>query len=85
MISELLQSLKESVASVGLELERVRSPRLESNMTNAEKRENNSVVESMTMGDLLVLEGSLDECRVRILKDDGCSTNVFSHEFFQTH
>ena len=33
--------------------------------------------------DLLVLRGSLGGKKVRVLKDDGCNTNVVSHEFFK--
>ena len=35
------------------------------------------------MDDSIVLEGSLDERKVRVLKDDGYNTNVVSQEFFE--
>jgi len=45
--------------------------------------ENISMNSSVVVKDLLVLDGTLDMKRVRVLKDDGCNTNVVSHEFFQ--
>ncbi len=80
-ISEMHQNLKESVASLGLEFGRVCSPRIESNMTNAEKKKENSIDESIPVEDLLVLEGSLDGCRVRIVKDDACNKILFHMNF----
>ena len=32
--------------------------------------------------ELLVLDGLLERKSVRVLKDDGCNTNVMSYEFF---
>ncbi len=63
-ISELLQILKKSVTTVGLEWERVCPPRIESKMVQPEKRQKNSINESITVEDLLVLEVLLDEFRV---------------------
>ena len=45
--------------------------------------ENISMNSSVVVKDLLVLDGTLDMKRVRLLKDDGCNTNVVSHEFSQ--
>ncbi len=56
--------------SVGLEVERFFSPRIESNMKHAERGEKNSVDESLPIEDILVLECFLDGCKVRIIKDD---------------
>lgn len=46
-------------------------------------REDISMNGSVEVKDLLVLDGSLEKKRVRVLKDDGCNTNVVSHKFFQ--
>ena len=45
--------------------------------------ENISMNSSVVVKDLLVLDGTLEMKRVRVLKDDGCNTNVVSHEFFR--
>ena len=37
------------------------------------------------ISDLLVLDGFLEGKNVRILKDDGCNTNVMSYEFFNRY
>ena len=84
-MSELFQMLKKNVDRVGLELERVCSRRIESNMTNSERREKDSIKESVPIENLLVLEGFLDKFKVRVPKYDRCNTNVVSHGFFQTH
>ena len=54
-------------------------------MANAERSEKGSIDGLTPMEDLLVLEGSLDGHRFRILKDDGCNTNVASHQFFRVN
>ena len=35
------------------------------------------------MDDLIVLDGSLDARKTRVVKDDGCNTNVESQEVFE--
>ncbi len=84
-ISKAIQNLKKAVGTVGLELERVCPLQIESNMANAERSEKASFDEPIPMEDLLVLEGSLDGHKIRILKDDGCNTNVVPHEFSQAN
>jgi len=36
---------------------------------------------SFTVNELIVLDGTLEKKRVRVLKDDGCNTNVVSRSF----
>jgi len=54
-----------------------------SNVGTQVRKENLSMNGSVTVNDLIVLDGSLEGKRVRVLKDDGCNTNVVSHEFFK--
>ena len=44
-----------------------------------------SADETIPVRKLIVLEGSINEEPARILKDDGCNTNVASKEFFLRH
>ncbi len=81
--SKAIQNLKTAVGTVGLEKDC--PPRIESNMANAERSEKTSIDEPITMEDLLGLEGSIHGHRFRILKDDGCNTNVVSHEFLRAN
>ena len=46
-------------------------------------RDTESSTISVPLKDLIVLEGSLEGKRVQVLKDDGCNTNVVSHDFFE--
>ncbi len=46
-----------------------------------ENSERISIEGPISMDDLIVLDGSLDGKKVRVLKDVGCSTNVVSQEF----
>lgn len=70
---------------IKLEVKRVSCPNVETNATVHELCEDIPIDGPIPMEDLIVLDGSLEGKRVRVLKDDGCNTNVVSHEFFRKH
>ena len=63
-----------------LEIVKISDQDLEVNTTVRNSCDKNRLV---PLEDLFVLDGSLEGKRVKVLKDDGCNTNVVSHEFFQ--
>ena len=81
-LEKTLEHVKSTVDDMRLEVKRVCRPNVESNTTVRESSEGIPIDEPVPMEDLIVLDGSLDGKRVRVLKDDGCNTNVVSHEFF---
>ena len=56
---------------------------VETNTAFCMGNEKAKVNDRVPMSELLLLDGFLDEKRVRVLKDDGCNTNVMSYEFFK--
>ena len=75
-----LQQVQEAVNDLKLSMKMWSSPDVE---TNSAVRETKEVDGAVPLEDLIVLDGTLEEKRVRVLKDDGCNTNVVSHEFFE--
>ena len=55
--------------------------------TNAIIRDKNDIPtdELVPVASLIVLSGKLNGISVRVLKDDGCNTNVISRKFFGLH
>lgn len=70
----------------------VRGMRLESNNVSGDSTRVKATIchrnedvpnDELVFEDLIVLDGELSGKKVRVLKDDGCNTNVVSQEFFQ--
>ena len=55
---------------------------VETNTTSCSGRKSVKVNEGVLFYELLVMNGSLENRAVRVLKDDECNTNVMSYEFF---
>ena len=75
-----LRKLKKAVNDLETSMGSFSSPDVESNgAVDVSKKGNRQ----MPLEDLILLDGSLEGKRVRVLKDDGCNTNVVSRDFFR--
>lgn len=68
---------------IRLELKRVCSPNVETNMTSTTPSDSRDTEDIVPVEELIVLNGALDGRKVKVLKDDGCNTNVVSRNFFE--
>lgn len=81
-LEEKLERMKGVLDDMKNEVRRFSYPNFQSNTTCRNGSNDIPIDEPIPMDDLIVLEGFLDGKRVRVLKDDGCNTNVVSREFF---
>ena len=79
-VEKTLEHMKSALDDISEQMRKFKCPSVAEVKTFDENISMNS---SVVVKDLLVLDGTLDMKRVRVLKDDGCNTNVVSHEFFQ--
>ena len=82
-LSDALVKLRNEVRSLRQDVKKSLSANAETNTTIRAKSEDIPIEGPIPMNDLMVLDGSLEGKRVRVLKDDGCNTNVVSREFFR--
>ncbi len=82
-LDDKLGRLVNAVKDMRREVKEVSCPNVETNTTLREKGENISIDDPIPMDVLMVLNGKLEGRRVKVLKDDGCNTNVVSKEFFK--
>ncbi len=52
-------------------------------LSESSYKNDNSEGEDVPFDELIVVEGLMEGEKVRVLKDDGCNTNIISNEFFQ--
>lgn len=77
---------KVRIAKMEEHLNRLKSELLkqESKTLSEPSYENNdSESEEVPFDELIVVKGFMEGEKVRVLKDDGCNTNIISNEFFQ--
>ena len=82
-VEKALSRLQSEVNRLRLDVKKASDINASSSSPACYEIENTSIDESIPMEDLLVLDGTLNGIRVKVLKDDGCNTNVVSHEFFE--
>ncbi len=76
-----LERLIEVVDTLRRKLEEIIPRNDKFNSVYHEKSERSPIEGPIPMDDLIVLDGSIDGRKVRVLKDDGCNKNVVSQEF----
>ena len=82
-IKETLEQVKNAVNDIRLEVKKACCPSAEANATFHTPCKNLATKEIVPVKELMILDGSLNGKRVRVLKDDGCNTNVVSRDFFE--
>ena len=70
--------MKIAVNDIRLEVKEIHSPNFESNTTLRTSNDHTNTEDTVQVGDLIIVDGSLNERRVKLFKDDGCNTKVVS-------
>jgi len=79
-----VRQLQDELRGLRLDVKKVLSEAAEVN-TTIRSHDEDSTEGLIPVEPLLVLDGDLNGKRVRVLKDDGCNTNVVSHDFFMNN
>ncbi len=82
-LGEKLEQLESDVENLKQKLNETLHTNLEFNTAYRGRSEGIPIEGPIPIDRLIILDGLLHGKRVRVLKDDGCNTNVISQEFFE--
>ena len=77
-----LEQLQSAMNDIKFEKGKKRCPNVEANTTSRLVPEQDSNDDEVPVEELMIIDGNLEGKNVKVLKDDGCNTNVVSKAFF---
>ena len=81
-LGKTLERLVYAVNELKQDIDKDSCPNVETNTAVPKPNNSIGIDETIPIEELIVLEGSLNGNRVKVLKDDGFNRNVISHESF---